>query len=331
MKKNLKVISVIALLAILVVACAPAATQAPVAPAATQAPAAPAATKAPAVKAYKVGYTSMDITNEFFKVILDTITTEVQKRGGTVVHIDAKSDQIIQNQAIEDMITQKIDALILVPYNRESVQPALEALKKAGIPVVNVDSAVKDLTLVKSYISSNNYQAGFILGKEMIRLNPNGGKLAMFTAPTCESCTSRYQGIMDAIKGSGIKVVEKVITSVDKVVNDTEDFIQANPDLTAMFGINDPIGMMMLGVVQSAKLQDKIKVYGIDGAPSCKQSIAEGGMTATSAQRPQLLATMAVDFVYKLLAGETVPALVPVDTVLINKANVAEFGLKGWQ
>ncbi len=277
------------------------------------------------------GYTAMDLTNPFFSTIGDTIKAEVEANGDSVVIADGASDVDKQNNAIEDMITQGIDVLILNPVNSEGIQPALEACAAAGIPVINIDSAVADLSLVKTYISSNNYQAGQIIGEEMVRVFPDGGKLALLEAPQAESVVQRVKGIEDAIAGSNVEVVDRrSITSMDKILNDTEDLIQANPDLTAFYGANDQVALVILGVVQSAGLQDQIKVFGIDGSPSGKQSIADGGLYATAAQSPVTMAKTAVELSYKILAGETVDATYSLDTTLITPANIGDFDLENW-
>ncbi|NMC29801.1 MAG: sugar ABC transporter substrate-binding protein [Pelolinea sp.] len=277
------------------------------------------------------GYTAMDLTNPFFSTIGDTIKAAVEANGDSVVIADGASDVDKQNTAIEDMITQGIDVLILNPVNSEGIQPALEACAEAGIPVINIDSAVADLSLVKTYISSNNYQAGQIIGEEMVRVFPDGGKLALLEAPQAESVVQRVKGIEDAIAGSTVEVVDRrSITSMDKILNDAEDLIQANPDLTAFYGANDQVALIILGVVQSAGLQDQIKVFGIDGSPSGKQSIAEGGLYATAAQSPVTMAQKSVELAYKVLAGETIEATYSLDTTLITPANIGDFDLENW-
>ncbi len=277
------------------------------------------------------GYTAMDLTNPFFSTIGNTIKTAVEANGDSVVIADGASDVDKQNTAIEDMITQGIDVLILNPVNSEGIQPALEACAEAGIPVINIDSAVADLTLVKTYISSNNYQAGTIVGEEMVRIFPDGGKLAILEAPQAESVVQRVKGIEDAIAGSNVVVADRrSITSMDKILNDAEDLIQANPDLTAFYGANDQVALIILGVVQSAGLQDQIKVFGIDGSPSGKQSIADGGLYATAAQSPVTMAQKSVELAYKVLAGEEIEATYSLDTTLITPENIGDFDLENW-
>ena len=282
---------------------------------------------------YLIGCTMMAEDNPFFVSICDTVEIEVEKRGGQVVRIDGGNDQVIQNNGIEDMIAQGIDALIITPVDKDGVQASLDQLEAAGIPVFNVDSSVTDTTKIVSFISANNYQAGYILGEEMIRVYPDGAQLAIIDAPAADSVVQRVNGILDAIEGSNIEVVEhQAILSVDGVLAQAEDMMLANPDLDCFYAINDPISMIVAGAVDSAGKAGEVLVFSVDGAPEGKQGVADGVLAATSAQSPVAMATLAVEFAYQYLGGDTeIDSVVSMDTVLINSENIDDFMLDVWQ
>lgn len=105
------------------------------------------------------GYTCMDLTNPFHIAMRDAMQEAVEANGDTFIGIDGQSDQLTQNDVIEDLITQGIEVLFLNPVDSASVQPALEACQAAGVKVINVDPAVQDRSLIETYIASNNVQA----------------------------------------------------------------------------------------------------------------------------------------------------------------------------
>jgi ribose transport system substrate-binding protein len=331
MKKFKKLITTLVLLGLFVVAlsaCAPAAEEAAEAEVVGEA----AESEAGEVGEILVGCTMMDETNPFFVAICDTVEEEVAARGGKVVRIDGAADQVTQNNGIEDMISKGIDALVLAPVDVEGIAPSLDALAAAGIPVFNVDTAVGDLSKVVSFISANNYQAGYILGEEMIRVFPDGANLAILDAPMAESVVQRVNGILGAIEGSNIVVVEQQsVQGIDTILSQAEDILMAHPDLDAFYGVNDPGSMVVAGVVDAAGKKDQVKVFGVDGAPAGKQGVKDGSLAATSAQSPVGQAKLAVEYIYKYLAGEEVPATSPMDTVLINADNVDEFDVENWE
>ena len=99
---------------------------------------------------HKFGYTYW-AASDFFSTIGDTLTEIAKENGDEVIVVDAQQDQSKQISIIEDFITQGVDAVFLNPVDREGIEPALDMLAEANIPVVNIDTAVANLDKVKSY------------------------------------------------------------------------------------------------------------------------------------------------------------------------------------
>ncbi len=145
-------------------AAAPAAEAA--APAADAA--APAADAGSGEKHYTFGYTCMDGTNPFFVTIEKEMRTLVEAKGDTLITTDPANDVTLQITQVEDMISQGIDAIFLNPAEAEGILPALDQLKEAGIPIINFDTEVADMSYVASYIGSDNYNAGKVCGEDLV-------------------------------------------------------------------------------------------------------------------------------------------------------------------
>jgi len=278
------------------------------------------------------GYTCMDMTNPFHIAMKDAIKAAVEANGDKLITIDGAADQTKQNNAIEDMITQGIEALFLNPVDSKGVQPALEACAAAKIPVLNVDSSVADTSLIATFISSNNVQAGKLCGEEMLKLYPDGAKVCIIENPLAESVVQRVKGLEEALAGSKITIVDrKSIATMDAVLPTAEDLLQANPDVNIFWGLNDDVSLIILGVLQSAKVDDKVKVFSVDGSPSAKKSIADGGIYATAAQSPVTIGEKAVECAYAIINGKTVDTTYSIDTNLVTAANVKEAGTDNWK
>ena len=117
----------------------------------------------------KFGYTCFTMNNPFFITIADSIKEELAKNGDTLIVLDPQLDQAKQISQIEDMISQGIDLMFLNPVDWKGVKPALDALKAAGIPIVNFDAEVYDKDLVDSVVVSDNFQAGFVCGQDLVK------------------------------------------------------------------------------------------------------------------------------------------------------------------
>jgi ribose transport system substrate-binding protein len=82
---------------------------------------------------------------------------ETEKNGEVLlITADPAMDAAKQINQIEDLLSQKIDVLFLNPVDWEGIRPALTALQRAGIPVVNFDAEMKDMDLVTAYAGSGS-------------------------------------------------------------------------------------------------------------------------------------------------------------------------------
>ncbi|MGN1140224.1 MAG: sugar ABC transporter substrate-binding protein [Oliverpabstia sp.] len=270
--------------------------------------------------------------SDFFQTIADSIKEEADKDGNTVVVSDAGQDSAKQIQIIEDFIAQDMDVVFLNPVDRDAITPALQELKDAGIKVVNFDSSVSNLDMVDAYVATDNYQAGVLCAEAMLKDFPDGGKIAVLDYPANSACNDREQGFLDTI-GDTFEVAATFDASgdVSKGQEITSDILQAHPDLTAIFSINDQAGMGAYAAVSGSGLD--IAIYGVDGNPDAKTVINQEGSIykMTAAQSPIKMGKTCYDTAMKLLNGETLESFqIDVEVFSITAENVGEY-LEGWQ
>jgi len=280
------------------------------------------------------GYTCMDGTNPFFVILEDTIRKEVEARGDKLISTDPANDVTRQITQIEDMITQGIDAIFLNPAEAEGILPALDMLKEAGIPILNFDTEVADLSYCFSYVGSDNYNAGYVCGEDLVKKVPGGGKIIILNSPTMNSICDRVNGFKDAIAGKNFEIVaeQDAKGNLEVSMDIAEDLLQAHGDVVAIFGGNDPTALGALAAANAAGLKD-VLIYGVDGSPDVKAELARGDslMEGTGAQSPINIAKTSVEVMYKFLAGEKVEDRYPVETFLITSDNVQQYGIDSWQ
>lgn len=283
---------------------------------------------------HKFGFTCMDQSNPFFVLIEKTIREKVEANGDTLVSVDPGNDVTRQIQQIEDLIAQGIEGIFLNPAEAEGIIPALDQLKMAGIPIVNFDTEVADMSYVTTYAGSDNYNAGKVCGEDLVKKIPNGGDIIVLDSPTMNSVTDRVNGFLDAIKGKGFKIVaqQDARGNLQRSMSISEDLLQAHSDVVAIFGGNDPTALGALAAANAAGIKNCL-IYGVDGSPDIKSEISRGDslIEGSGAQSPIAIATTSVDLMYKIIAGEKVDARYPVPTFLITEKNVAEYGTDGWQ
>ena len=283
---------------------------------------------------WKFGYTCMDGTNPFFVILEKTIREGVEANGDTLISMDPANDVSLQITQIEDMITQGIHAIFLNPAEAEGILPALDMLKEAGIPILNFDTEVAELEYCFSYVGSDNYNAGYVCGEDLVKKRPNGGPIIILDSPTMNSINDREKGFKDAIEGKGFEIVaeQDAKGNLEVAMGIAEDLLQAHSDVVAIFGGNDPTALGALAAANAAGLKD-VLIYGVDGSPDIKKELASGDslIEGSGAQSPINIAKISVEVMYKYLNGEKVDDRYPVETFLMTSENVHEYGIDGWQ
>lgn len=287
-------------------------------------------------KHYKLGYTCMDGTNPFFVTIHDKMKEMVEAKGDEFVVTDPGNDVTKQISQVEDMLSQNLDGLFMNPVDAQGIIPALDQVKEAGVPIVGFDTEVGDMSYLVTYTGSDNYNAGKVVGEDLVKKVPGGGKIIVLDSPTMQSVVDRTNGFLDAIEGHGFEIVaqQDAKGNLQVAMGIAEDLLQAHGDVVAIFGGNDPTALGALAAANAAGIKKgECYIYGIDGSPDIKAELASGEslIEGTGAQSPVSIAEKAVNLMYAYINGETLEERYPVETFLITAENVDQFGTDGWQ
>lgn len=146
------------------------------------------------------GATYMTMNNEFYKIVNNQIRMQVEKNGNQMITLDPALDQKKQNEQIKQLVKRKVDAIFLNPVDWKAVEPGLVAAKKAKIPVIVIDSQVYRNDLVAMTIVSDNYKAGVLCAKEMMK-QKDQANIILLTHNAAKSAVDRINGFLDTIKG----------------------------------------------------------------------------------------------------------------------------------
>ena len=265
--------------------------------------------------------------NTFQASMNDTFKKLSNEKGYKYVCLDPDYNLNTQLSQLSDVANQKFDAVFVIPVDSAGIRQGLQQLKDKNIPVINVDTPVinDDLDLVETVIATDAYQAGVLIGQQMAKDYPNGGKIAILDFPSNESCVNRVNGFLEGL-GSSKDKFEIVAQQDGKAALDASmpiaaDILQANPDLNAFFAINDPSALGAVAAIKAANKTD-IGVYSIDASPDGKAAIVDGTFTAVAAQVPIEIAKTAFEKALELLNGKTIEdkILLPSHLVDVDEA-----------
>ena len=285
----------------------------------------------------KFAYCTSTLNNPFMTTIGDALKAACEKDGNELIVYDPQYDQAKQISQVEDAITQGVAGIFLLAVDSSGVKSVLQEAKKANIPVIAIDNPVTDTDLVAANIASDNFNAGYIIGQAMIEDFPDGAKIAIIDSPTMVACVDRFDGFMAALKDANmtdkfnICAQQDAQASLEKAMPIAENMIQANPDIQAFYGINDPTALGIIAALKAAEKLEGVKVYGVDGSPDGKAALKDGTLAVTAAQSPVGLANTSYENILKVIGGETIEKAIAVDTFRIDASNVDQYGVDGWQ
>jgi ribose transport system substrate-binding protein len=274
----------------------------------------------------KIGMSFQEMNNPYFISMKEAFEDAAKQIGAETFIADAQHDVTKQINDIDDMIQKDIDILLINPTDSDGVEGAVEAAKKAGIIVVAIDAQAKGP--IDSFVGSRNYDAGYLAGKQMVEDLGGKGKVAILDGIPVVPILERVRGFEDAVKEApGIEIVDKQNGKQDRAeaMKVTENMLQANKDLNAIFSVNDEGALGTLGAIEASGKD--VSIYSVDGHPEAIEAITKGGaFKATTAQFPRDQVRIGLGMALaKLWGAEVVPTEVPIDVELQTKDNAADF------
>lgn len=280
-----------------------------------------------------IGMSYMTMNNEFYKIVSEEISARVEAEGDRVVLRDPALDADRQIEQIKEMMDLGIDVLVVTPVDLESLSDVLGQAKEQGIRIIVVDTNLSDDTLADCTITSDNYDAGVIVGRYFLT-QCEGTKLLVMAHTTTKSGQDRVQGFLDTVSGKeGIEVVAQIECEgqLEIAMPKLQEAINAGVSFDNIFCLNDLAAVGVVAALEENQMLDNVGVYGVDGSPDAKALIEEGMMDATAAQFPTEIGSRAADAIYRLLDGKSVEKNILVPVKLVTRQNVEEFGIDRWQ
>ncbi|HPE64710.1 MAG TPA: ribose ABC transporter substrate-binding protein RbsB [Synergistales bacterium] len=275
---------------------------------------------APAAAAEKtLGLVISTLNNPFFVTLKQGAEEAATKAGVKLVVLDAQDDSAKMTAAMEDLIQQKVDAILVNPTDSDAVTPSIMKANAAGIPVLTIDRGASG-GQVLCHVASDNVAGGVMAGEFLAKkLEGKGNVVELVGIPGTSAARDRGKGFNDAIATfKDIKVVASQAAdfSRDKGLKVFENILQAQPEIAGVFAHNDE---MILGAVAAAEAAGRtgIVFVGFDAVDDAVAAVKAGKLAATVAQQPAVIGAMGVEKAVAHLGGEKLPEFIPVPLQLV--------------
>ncbi len=131
-------------------------------------------------KDIKIGVSLFSETIPFHQNLKKGLDEEAKKQNNDLITLSAEYDNDKQAEHVKDLISKKVDVIVICPIDSFVIGESILLANQAGIPVITADTAnMSEKGEVISHITSDNIQGGKLAGKLMARAIKYEGNLLL--------------------------------------------------------------------------------------------------------------------------------------------------------
>ena len=279
-----------------------------------------------------IGFQNPIAGNETLHTLQLAVVAQAKALGCKVIALDDKTTPDVQVSNMQQLLAQKVNAIIFYPLDPKATVPVLKQAKRQHVPVVAIDGtfgSAKAKAPYLPYIATQVWQGRDIqafLQVQGLKAAAPGAKVGLigigFPVPALKYLNGREAFWA---KKAGMSVVgtqdnpSDDVTGGEKAAN---GLVQRYSSMTAIIGYNDPSA---LGAVIAARGAGKKPVIvGLNGDSAGLQGVKSGKLAATVRVDPVGWGTQTAIAAYSLITKQhlPLPKIVVRPAELVTKANV---------
>jgi ribose transport system substrate-binding protein len=237
----------------------------------------------------------------------------------------SETDFNAELQIVDSMINRHVDAIAVAPIDKKSMVSVVERAARENIPVVIFDSGI-DTDQFVAQVATDNFRAGEMAAERVGKLLNGKGKIAMvMVQPGAASTMAREDGFQKKLAAQfpGIQIVAQQYGWADfaKSLTVSENMLNANPDLDAMFASNES---STVGAAQALKGRkgSKVKLVGFDSSPTLLEDLKSGLIDSLVVQDPFRMGYESVKSAVAKLNGRPVQKIQKLEPLLVDRDNL---------
>lgn len=274
----------------------------------------------------KIGLSFSDFATERWKNEEQLMRKLLEEKGYEVISQEANHDVKLQNDQIDNMVSQGVKGLIVVAEDGDAIVTSVDKAADAGVKVIAYDRLIKTAKIA-AYLSFDNVEVGRQQAKgvmaaidadnwdaaangpaRVVQLagSPTDNNATLFTKGQTEILQPyvdsgkieivAQQGVENWDAANALKIMENILTA-------------QNNDIDAVVASNDGTALGALQAMKAQGLAGTVPISGQDATADGSNSIVKGELTVSILKDIRNLSPLAVDVMDKLLKGETVEGM----------------------
>lgn len=231
---------------------------------------------------------------------------------------EGTNDVNLQISQVETFINEKVDAIVLLPFDGAAMTPVARKAMDAGIPVVNVDREFSDPNAARVTVLGDNYGMGVSAGQyicEQLGDKPDAVVAEVAGIDSLPLTQDRSKGFKDALATCNQNVDNRVAAdfTVEGGERATANLLQAAPKVDAVWNHDDDQGVGVLAAIKNANRSEFFMVGGAGSANAMREIKSGTGVLKATVIYPSTQSADGIKLARLLVQNKAVSDLVEVE------------------
>ncbi|MBW9207235.1 substrate-binding domain-containing protein [Mumia sp. zg.B17] len=255
-----------------------------------------------------------------------------------LINAEGTNDVNLQISQVETFINDKVDAIVLLPFDGAAMTDVATRAMEAGIPVVNVDREFDSPNAARSTVLGDNYGMGVSAGRYICE--EAGGKKDAVVAEiagidSLPLTQDRSRGFADALKDCGLKVSNRVAAefTVESGERAAANLLQAAPKIDFLWNHDDDQGVGVLAAIDNAGRDEFVMVGGAGSANVMRSIEADDTVLRATVIYPSTQGADGIKLARLIAQGRSmsdlaeveVPRVIQLAAPIVTKDNVDDY------
>ncbi|WP_226036083.1 substrate-binding domain-containing protein [Aquibacillus saliphilus] len=259
---------------------------------------------------YRFGVSYENLESEYVQGLQEAIQEKVKELDVTIIEKDGRGKAENQVMQVENFIFDKVDAIILNPYEKDGTVLAVKKAKEANIPLILLSGEVENIEEATAYVGSADIVAGRMETELIVNVLGGKGNIVILHLQGGSSLQiSRDAGIKNVLSQyPEIKIISEQTANGNREQAKylMEKWLEKLPDIDAVISQNDAMALGAYDAIKGTSREDEIDIVGIDAIPEAVEAVKKGKLLGTIFQDSKQQGFMAIELALKAAKGEEI-------------------------
>lgn len=237
----------------------------------------------------------------------------------------AESDIEGQIKIMGNVIAERPDAIILSATDFNALLPSVREAEGLRIPVVTLDSNVNS-SYPRTFVATNNVEAGMKAGREMMKLLSPGSTVAIINhIKGATTAMEREKGTLETLEADGRYPLLGVFYTnnfEENAYRHTLRLAKEHPELKGIIALNEVSALGAARGLVDLKAGDRISLVGFDSSILEISLMERGYIDATVIQQPFKMGYLAVRAARDVMDGRNVDKFIDTGSILLTPETI---------